>query len=165
MRNREKILALLVWLGLTGAFAKSIEAQILNDLIFEPVASGLALPVNITNAGDGSGRLFINEQAGRIKIYDGGEVVATPFLDIRGRVFWCNERGLLGLAFHPDYEENGRFFVNYSNGGGDTVISEFLVSEDPNIALPTANRVRQRESFAPGDESLLEERVRRDLHQ
>ena len=141
MRYQQKIRVLLVWLGLTGAFAGSIEAPLLDDLIFEPVANGLTLPVNIAHARDGSGRLFINEQAGRIRIYDGDNILATPFLDIRGRVLCCGERRLLGLAFHPNYKENGRFLVNYSNGFGDTVISEFLVSVDPNIALPDSERI------------------------
>ncbi len=141
MRYQQKILALLAWLGLSGAFAGSLEAQLLDDLIFESVANGLAMPVNITHADDGSGRLFINEQAGRIVIYDGADIVATPFLDIRGRVLCCGERGLLGLAFHPNYQENGRFFVNYINGLGSTVISEFLVSEDPNRALSDSERI------------------------
>ncbi len=133
--------ALWTRLLLVGAFAGSIEAQILDDLIFDPVANGLARPVNITHAGDGSGRLFINEQEGRIVIYDGDAIVATPFLDIQGRVICCGEQGLLGLAFHPNYKENGRFFVNYINGFGDTVISEFLVSADPNVALPGSGTV------------------------
>ena len=134
--------AFALWTGLllVGAFAGSIEAQFLDDLIFDPVANGLARPVNITHAGDGSGRLFINEQSGRIRIYDGEHILPSPFLDIRGRVLCCGERGLLGLAFHPNYKENGRLFVNYTNGGGDTVVSEFRVSADPNVALPGSER-------------------------
>ena len=138
MPHRHKIV-LCVVLALAGG--GSLEAQLLNDLIFEPVANGLALPVNIAHPGDGSGRLFINEQSGRIKIYDGNDVLAAPFLDISARVSCCRERGLLGLAFHPNYEENGRFFLNYTNGSGDTVISEFLVSGDPNFALPDSERM------------------------
>ena len=150
MTAARKAFALWTGLLLVGAFPGSAQAQLLSDLIFERLAGGLALPVNITHADDGSGRLFINEQAGRIVIYDGREqqpevgrdgILVTPFLDIRGRVLCCGERGLLGLAFHPDYEENGRFFVNYINGFGDTVISEFLVSADPNIALPDSERI------------------------
>ena len=135
--------AFALWTGflLVGALPGSAQAQLLSDLVFERVVGGLALPVNITNAGDGSGRLFVNEQAGRIVIHDGEDILATPFLDIRGRVLCCGERGLLGLAFHPNYEENGRFFVNYINGFGDTVISEFLVSADPNVALPGSGTV------------------------
>ena len=129
-----------VALTVLGVLVGSAEAQLLNDLVFERVAGGLDRPVNITNAGDGSGRLFINEQEGRIVIYDSDAILPTPFLDIRGRVVCCGERGLLGLAFHPDYEQNGRFFVNYINGG-DTVISEFLVSADPNVALPDSEMV------------------------
>jgi uncharacterized protein (TIGR03437 family) len=114
----------------------SARAAVLDELVFEPVAAGLTQPTNITQAGDGSGRLFINRQGGRIMIYQNGQVLPTPFLDIRARVGCCGERGLLGLAFHPDYENNGRFFVNYTNNENDTVISEFRVSGNPNLALP-----------------------------
>jgi glucose/arabinose dehydrogenase len=78
------------------------------------LAGGVRRPVDIQNAGDGSGRLFILEQSGRILVYQGGEILPTPFLDITGEVGSSgNEQGLLGLAFHPDYPENGLFFVNY----------------------------------------------------
>ena len=95
--------------------------------------SGLR-PVEITHAGDGSNRLFIVDQNGSIYIWDGTQVLATPFLDIENQVACCNERGLLGLAFHPDYSNNGLFYVHYSDNSGDTQISQFVVSANPNIA-------------------------------
>ncbi len=99
------------------------------------VVSGLSRPVDIQDPGDGSGRLFIVEQAGRILILQDGALLPTPFLDIVSEVgSRGNEQGLLGLAFHPRYAENGRFFVNYTDTNGDTVISRFQVSEDPNLA-------------------------------
>jgi glucose/arabinose dehydrogenase len=100
------------------------------------IASRLNLPIGIANAGDGSGRLFILEQAGLIRIFQENQLQAEPFLDITNRVGCCGERGLLGLAFHPQYRENGFFFVNYTDINGDTVIARFQVSEEANRADP-----------------------------
>ena len=113
------------------------------QLGLERIASGLERPVAITHAGDGSGRLFITLQPGRVVIYDGSQVLATPFLDIAARVRCCGERGLLSIAFHPQYETNGRFFVNYTREpDGATVIAEYRVSDaDPNVADPNSERV------------------------
>lgn len=84
----------------------------------ETVASGLRAPIGAVHAGDGSGRLFIIDQSGRILILAGGVVQPTPFLDITAKLPVLNpgydERGLLGVAFHPRYAQNGRFFVRYS---------------------------------------------------
>jgi glucose/arabinose dehydrogenase len=103
------------------------------------VAAGFLRPVDIQNAGDGSGRLFIVEQAGRILIYNNGRVSPSPFLNIIDQVGSSgNEQGLLGLAFHPRYAENGLFFVNYTDRNGNTVIARFHVSDDPNVADPAS---------------------------
>ncbi len=100
------------------------------------VAGGFVSPVDIQHAGDGSGRLFIVEQAGVIRILQNETVIEPPFLDISERVHdRGNEQGLLGLAFHPDFESNGFFYVNYTKQGGDTVIARFTASgnaADPN---------------------------------
>jgi glucose/arabinose dehydrogenase len=104
------------------------------DLQFQSVASDLPNPVAITHAGDGSGRLFIALQEGRILIFDGTRILPTPFLDIRSKVSCCGERGLLSVAFHPNYASNGFFFVNYTNIAGHTVVARYKVSEDPNVA-------------------------------
>ncbi|MBO0799901.1 MAG: PQQ-dependent sugar dehydrogenase, partial [Blastocatellia bacterium] len=102
------------------------------------IASGLTSPLFLTNAHDGSGRLFILEQPGRIRIIlRGGTVpVATPFLDLTAKVLSGGERGLLGMAFHPQFKSNLRFFVDYTRiPDGATVISEFKASaSNPNIA-------------------------------
>jgi glucose/arabinose dehydrogenase len=114
------------------------------QLQFQPVASGFTLPLYVTHAGDE--RLFVVEKQGKIKIImPGGSVNATPFLDIenivRSSSSTSNEQGLLGLAFHPDYKNNGYFYVNYTrespvNDGG-TVIARYSVSaNDSNIASP-----------------------------
>jgi len=103
----------------------------------QPVASGFTSPVTVTNAGDGSGRLFIVEQPGQIRILINGTVLPIPFLDISGLVSCCGEQGLLGLAFHPDYLNNGFFYVDYTDNAGDTVVARYSVSKaDPNVADP-----------------------------
>ncbi|RJP70004.1 MAG: glucose dehydrogenase [Candidatus Abyssobacteria bacterium SURF_17] len=102
------------------------------------VATSLANPVAITHAGDGSGRLFITLQDGRIVIFNGTQVLATPFLDIRPLVLSGGERGLLSTAFHPNYEANGFFFVDYTNLNGDTVIARYSVSANPNVGDPNS---------------------------
>jgi glucose/arabinose dehydrogenase len=101
----------------------------------QPVLSGLASPVFLTSARDGTGRRFIIEQPGRIRVLQPGAATSTVFLDITGSVLCCGERGLLGLAFHPQFSTNRRFFVNYTRrGDGATVISEYRASADPNVA-------------------------------
>jgi glucose/arabinose dehydrogenase len=106
----------------------------------EPVASGLTAPIYVTSAHDGTNRLFVVEQVGRIKIIlHGGLTSATVSLDITPKVLYGGERGLLGLAFHPQFETNRRFFVNYTRQpDGATVVAEYRMSEfDPNVADPT----------------------------
>jgi len=99
--------------------------------------SGLQRPVDLQP--DGSRRLFIIEKAGRIRIMENDQLLEAPFLDITERVGNNgNEQGLLGLAFHPQYAQNGRFFVNYTDTRGDTVLARFQVSSDPNIADPNS---------------------------
>jgi glucose/arabinose dehydrogenase/subtilase family serine protease len=110
------------------------------EITLEPVVNGLASPVGITHAGDGTGRLFITLQEGRIVIYDGTSLLETAFLDIRPLVSCCGERGLLSVAFHPDYRTNGLFFVNYTNNDGDTVVARYSVSSDENVADPDSAR-------------------------
>jgi glucose/arabinose dehydrogenase len=99
-------------------------------------ASGLSNPIGLANAGDGSGRLFVLEQAGLVRIIREGELLGEPFLDISAQISCCGERGLLGLAFHPNYTENGFFYVNYTDLNGNTSISRFQVSDDPDRADP-----------------------------
>ena len=104
--------------------------------------SGFDSPLDVTNAGDGSGRLFVVEQAGRIRLVKGGALVERPFLDITGRIASGGERGLLGLAFHPDYPTDPRFFVDYTDRDGNTVVSQFTVSAaDPDLGDPDSEVV------------------------
>jgi len=111
------------------------------SLSLETYASGFSQPVDIVHAGDS--RLFVVEKGGLIRILDAdGNTLPTPFLDIDARVnSIASERGLLGLAFHPDYENTGYFYVNYTNNSGDTRISRFSVTNDPNIADPDSEQI------------------------
>jgi glucose/arabinose dehydrogenase len=96
-----------------------------------------ASPLFVTNAHDGTNRLFVVEQGGRIRIITGTTALATPFLDIHTRVSCCGERGLLGLAFDPKYKTNRRFFVDYTDRNGDTVIASYRATSNPNRASTT----------------------------
>jgi len=107
----------------------------------EEVVSGLEQPTGVVNAGDDSDRLFVTQKTGLARIVEGGSVLDTPFLDLTDTVSTDSEQGLLGLAFHPQHAENGRFFVNYTREDGATVIAEFAVSDDPNVADPASERV------------------------
>jgi glucose/arabinose dehydrogenase len=106
------------------------------------VAAGLASPTDLQQPNDSTGRLFVVEQAGRIRIIQSGTVLATPFLNVSGIPGFESggEKGLLGLAFHPNYRQNGRFFVHYNRRVGGVlqgVISEFHTSPgNPNVADP-----------------------------
>ena len=146
-------LCLSLWPGSGIVLAQIPQGVITIEL--ELVAGGLIAPVTGTHAGDGSDRLFIVDQAGFIRIVEGGVLLPAPFLDLTGSIVALNpffdERGVLGLAFHPDYPGNGRFFVRYSapriglpaepcfgtsRGCHAEVLAEFSVSGDPNVANP-----------------------------
>ncbi|MGH8873056.1 MAG: PQQ-dependent sugar dehydrogenase [Acidimicrobiia bacterium] len=106
-------------------------------LALQPVASGLSSPLLVASP-PGDARLFVVEQGEDIEIISGGSVLGTPFLDLG--VTSGGERGLLGLAFHPQYATNGKFYVNYTIGSVSR-ISEFTVSSDPNRADLGSERV------------------------
>jgi hypothetical protein len=111
------------------------------SITLSPIAGGFTQPVAIANAGDGSGRLFIVEQGGVVKIVRNGTVAEKPFLNITSMVTSGGEQGLLGLAFPPDYGSRKSFYVNYINktGIGNTVIARFDVGSNPDLAV-TASR-------------------------
>jgi glucose/arabinose dehydrogenase len=113
-----------------------------------PVASGFASPEDLQQPNDGSGRLFVVEQSGRIQIIDStGAREASPFLDVTGRSGFVSggETGLLGLAFHPVYSQNGKFYVNYTrnhSGQLQTVIAEFTASSsNANFSDPNSENI------------------------
>jgi len=113
-----------------------------DSYIWETVATGFTLPVDLQDPGDGTGRLFVVEKYGLIRIIQDGNMLDTPFLDINRRIgSRGNEQGLLGLAFHPHYPENGYFFVNYTDNNGNTVIARYKVTADPNVADPNSEVV------------------------
>jgi glucose/arabinose dehydrogenase len=106
------------------------------------VASGLSQPLFLTHAGDGSGRLFIVEKTGRIKILKNGQVLGTPFLAIPRQVSSGYEQGLLGLAFHPGFKTNRKLYVNFTDTAGDTVIREYRTcSTNPNVVCMSTARL------------------------
>ena len=108
------------------------------------VARGFRRPLLVTHAGDGSNRLFVVEQGGVIHVIQDGVVLETPFLDVSDLIHrdvfsgGYTERGLLGLAFHPEYASNGLFYINYTDTSGNTVVAQYSVSSDPNVADPAS---------------------------
>jgi glucose/arabinose dehydrogenase len=130
--------------GTIGELQKSVGVSLIIEgnipvptVQLQQVVSGFSTPSYVTNAHDGSNRLFILEQPGRINVLQPGETTSQLFLDITSKVLSGGERGLLGLAFHPQFATNRRFFVNYTRRpDGATVIAEYRVSEsDPNQAI------------------------------
>lgn len=105
------------------------------------VASGLDFPLYLTAPPGDTERLFIVEKGGAIRIVRGGTLLPTPFLDLTGLVSTDSERGFLGLAFDPAYASNGRFAAHYTDLSGNTRISLFQVSSDPDLADPTSEAI------------------------
>jgi glucose/arabinose dehydrogenase len=142
-------LALLLFalLPVTVGFASRPDRQTAlqnssEDLTLLPVLTGLAAPTYVTHAGDGSGRLFVLERAGTIRVGVDGSVLPEPFLDITSLVHTDNsEQGLLGLAFDPDFAQNGRFFVYFTALDGADTLMRFGLSADPNRADPDSGLV------------------------
>lgn len=139
---------------LIGVLA-SLPARAAHDLELVKLVDELATPVYVTHAGDGSGRLFVVEQGGVIRIVKNGRLLATPFLDISDRVFNDGEAGLLSAAFSPSYADDGYFYVYYThrddiaqpepidagnNFGYDTVVARFHVSSNPDVADPNSEQ-------------------------
>jgi glucose/arabinose dehydrogenase len=151
--TRSRLLFILLLIGLHGCNSRSSPIP---RVRLERIAEGFTSPVALMHSGDDSKRLFVVDQTGLIWILAGGQRLEQPFLDLRERVVelssFYDERGLLGLAFHPDFAANGRFYVSYSapRRGGisaeewdhTTYISEFTVSSDtPDQADPASERV------------------------
>jgi glucose/arabinose dehydrogenase len=137
----EPIISIMKSLLFTFIFLLGLSLHAQPSLVIESFATGFNQPVDITHANDE--RLFIVEKGGRIKIVNpDGTILPTPFLDIDARVeSRAGERGLLGLVFHPDYETNGFFFVNYTDNSGDTQVSRFSRDpNNPNLADPNSEK-------------------------
>ncbi len=136
---------LVVALAFSCFFAAAADAQVPVSwprISLIPKYAGLSLPVQVTNAGDGSGNLYIVELGGRLRFVRNGSLQTTPFLDISGRVLSGGEQGLLGLAFPPGYETKRHFYVNYTRiPDGSTVIARFRLSVDPDAADPASEEI------------------------
>ncbi len=148
MRSRRSPVALLSGLLLIGLLASPVAAAPIappdastapagalssGQVRLRPVVSGLSNPLGIVNAGDGSNRLFVLEQRGTVRVVRGERLQSGFFLDLRGVAGGLTsggERGLLGLAFHPNFETNRYLFVYYTNGGGDLVIAQLRANAD-----------------------------------
>ncbi|HZB47262.1 MAG TPA: PQQ-dependent sugar dehydrogenase, partial [Pyrinomonadaceae bacterium] len=139
------LLVVVLALAAGGVYGSRVSARQTSQLpvvaLVAPI-TGLSLPIGITHAGDGTGRLFIIEQAGRIRVFKNGALLAAPFLDISARVSCCGERGLLGLAFPADYASKNYFYVNYTNTSGHTVVARYRRSAaDPDAADPASEQI------------------------
>jgi glucose/arabinose dehydrogenase len=123
------------------------QAPVWTTVTVEPFARGLKLPTHVNHAGDGSGRLFVVEKEGRVRVLRDGSLRPTPFLDITNRVgSRRNEQGLLSVAFHPRYTSNGYFYLHYTDRRGDVVIARYQVSDaDPDVANPESETVLLRQ--------------------
>ena len=157
------LISLIVLLACVGAEKK--EAAISYSISLTQVGSELEAPIGIVNARDGSNRLFVIEQDGRIRIIKDGKLLPVPFLDVSASCAKLNsiysEKGLLGLAFHPQYKSNGKFYIYYTAPpvmkGTDcsSVLAEFTVSANADVANPTGKilmRIDEPESNHNGGE-------------
>jgi glucose/arabinose dehydrogenase len=113
------------------------------SVVLTPFVSGLDSPVLVTNAHDGSGRLFVVEKTGKIRVIKNGAVLPTAFLDIADQISTGSEQGVLGLAFHPKFKTNGLFYVDFTLANGDTAINQYRVSSgNADVAVKsTARRI------------------------
>jgi len=135
-----RILIALAWLTVSSpAVAAPLEAVTRRGLRAVLVTDRVDAPVALC-APSGDPRLFVVEQAGRIRIVRDGQVVRRPFLDLSSLVSYGGERGLLGLAFHPRYAQNGVFVVNYTDRDGDTRVVRYRASRDRDSADVTSAR-------------------------
>ena len=131
------VLSALILVAATALLAAANGPTDWPEIDFVRLQLGVNQMTQVTNAGDGSGRLFLVRQTGTIWIVQDGQVLEEPFLDIEDRVKCCGERGLLGLAFAPDFANNGRFYVYYSSLNAENVVERHFLSEtDPNQADP-----------------------------
>jgi glucose/arabinose dehydrogenase len=138
-------LSACLFVGITSAQQAGPSAD---NYQFTPVNQTFTRPVQVVNAGDGSNWLFVVQQGGRIELLIDGEKQAAPFLDLTSLVsrdantIAYTERGLLGLAFAPDYQDSGRLYVNYTDANGNSVVARYRVSADnPAVADPASAEI------------------------
>src|SRR5690606_33029443 len=117
-------------------------------------STSFSQPIAVTHAGDGSGRVFVIERCSSIRIVKNGALLTTPFLSINASC--SSEQGILGIAFDPDYAENGEFYVSYSAPGSDPrlgsspdhVLARYTVSANPDVANPTGQVILRTPDIA-----------------
>lgn len=164
MRNRVTLLVVFVLLVVAGAsFAQDAPRTARtappdpNAFELMPVVENLTRALYVTHAADGSGRMFVMQQNGVISVVEDDAALPTPFLDVSALISQdavgngYTERGLLGLAFHPDFENNGEFFINYTEATThDTIVARYTVSNDPNVADEASGEIlfRTAQPFA-----------------
>jgi glucose/arabinose dehydrogenase len=126
-----RFVSIRLWLAAGAVASASLAVAALAQETASPrlvvVARGLERPVLATQAPGEPGRVYIVEQGGLVRVFEGGRLRQRPFLDLRGRVSTGNEQGLLGLAFGPDYVTRKRIYVNYTDAQGDTIVAEYQV--------------------------------------
>lgn len=118
---------------------KAVLAQ--TPLTTAVIQSGLSSPLYVTSPPADLERIFVVEQGGRIKIIKNGSILPNPFLNISTKISCCGERGLLGLAFHPHYDSNGYFYLNYTNPAGNTVLARYQVSANADSADTSTEQI------------------------
>ncbi len=111
------------------------------QLRMEKVIEDLELPVQVTHAGDGSNRIFVVEQQGRVRTFQDGLEFEQPFIDISERVSCCGERGLINIAFSPDFQSNQQLYLSYTNRDGSLVVSRFTAASDLRTADPASEQL------------------------
>jgi glucose/arabinose dehydrogenase len=159
MRNRHDVrryrallgaaLLLALAAGIPGCMGKSHPTSTTTSpppggtlaLGLQRVQDGLSFPLYLTSPPADTARLFVVEKGGPIRVIKNGALLATPFLDLTGQVSTGAEQGLLGMAFDPQYASNGRFYVSYTDPAGNSRIVRYLVSSDPDVAQPAADRI------------------------
>lgn len=114
----------------------------LQAFTWQVVADGFDQPVALLDAMDGSGRLFVVERSGLVRILQDGDVLPTPFLNLQDQIGMTGSTsaGVLGMAFHPDFSENGLFFIHYTNSSGQSVIARFQATADLSSGDPITER-------------------------
>ena len=126
--------ALVLTVGSAGASGAT-------SVVLRPVASGLSSPVYVTSANDGTNRLFVVEQTGRVRVIKGGVLLSTPLIDVTSQISTGAEQGLLGLAFHPSFKTNGLFYVYFTRANRDIVVNQYRTSTaNGNVGDPATGR-------------------------
>lgn len=111
-------------------------------IAFTETATGISGAVDLVSANDGSNRLFVVAQSGQVHIYSGGGILPTPFLNVQSIILSGGERGLLSIAFHPQYAINRYFFIYYNNTAGDITVAQYRTDAvNPDIADPLSGKV------------------------